>query len=155
SADRRTTMNCTFVRSTGLLLATLGAFVHAGPLTPQRISMNTSTLASGNAASDVPSLSSDGRYVAFESSANNLVTGYTPGVAQIYLYDRQNNTLELISVSTSVPAAADAGCTSPQVSPDGRYVSFVSSADNSDTEGAGVQSSTGLHIRDRQAGITF
>ena len=116
------------------------AAAHGSPLTPQRISMNPATLQSGNAASDAPSLAADGRYVAFSSAANNLVTGYSGlTVGQIYLYDRQNDTLELISVATNGTAAANAQCTSPQVSSDGRYVSFVSSASNIDTEGAGMQ----------------
>ncbi len=42
----------------------------------------------GNASSMYPSISSDGRYVAFQSSASNLVSGDTNGVGDIFVYDR-------------------------------------------------------------------
>ena len=41
----------------------------------------------GNSASYSPSISSDGRFVAFESNADNLVAGDTNGIGDIFVYD--------------------------------------------------------------------
>jgi Tol biopolymer transport system component len=74
-----------------------------------------------------PSISADGRYVAFESSATDLVPGDTNQYYDIYVRD--------VVAGTTVRASVDAlggnpdwWCTDPVISPDGRYVSFQSSA---------------------------
>jgi Tol biopolymer transport system component len=77
-----------------------------------------------------PQVSADGRYVAFSSRASNLglpdENGHT---SDVFLYDRVDGTLELISRS----AAGDEGNDDsfrPSVSADGRYVAFDSRASN-------------------------
>ena len=45
------------------------------------------------------SISADGRYVAFASIASNLVPGDTNGVADVFVYDRQTDTIERVSVA--------------------------------------------------------
>lgn len=81
------------------------------------------TETSGNA------MSADGRYVVFASTASNLVavTGDIPAAeyTQIYLFDRQTQTTELISRSLNATADA-AHSSSPSLSADGRYVVFES-----------------------------
>ena len=54
----------------------------------------------GNGASFHPSLSSDGRLVAFASDASNLVTGDTNGALDIFVRDRSANTTMSVSVAS-------------------------------------------------------
>ncbi len=79
-----------------------------------------------------PSLSSDGRYVVFESSATNLITGGTAvGVTNIYLRDRTTGVTTLVSRATGAAGAAGNGSSIQAViSADGNYVAFASLANN-------------------------
>jgi len=115
-----------------------------------RASVNSSGVqADGN--SDSPSISSDGRYVAFESSATNLVAGDTNASSDVFLHDRTTNTTVRVSVDSS-GAEANNVSGSPSVSADGRFVAFVSNASNlvlNDTNGFGD-----VFVRDLQLGTT-
>ena len=76
-----------------------------------------------------PSLSTEGRYVAFWSEASNLVANDTNQVADIFVRDRQTGQTERISVaSNGAQANGESFCMS--LSGDGRYVAFVSKASN-------------------------
>jgi len=86
-------------------------------------------LTAANGASSAPAISSDGRFVAFVSSASNLVTGDTNSVADIFLYDKQTGSTQRVSVSSQGDQANGAS-TSPAISADGRYIVFTSSASN-------------------------
>lgn len=81
----------------------------------------------GNPTNSV--VSSNGRYVVFVSQANNLVTGDTNGVGDIFLRDRTSNTTTRVSVSSSGDQA-DGGSSNPSISSDGRYIVFLSFANN-------------------------
>jgi hypothetical protein len=83
---------------------------------------------SPNQVSDV-SISSDGRYVAWNTSASDLVTGDTNGLDDIYVRDRTAGTTERVSVSGCGTQAND-GSFSPSISADGGYVVFSSRATN-------------------------
>jgi Tol biopolymer transport system component len=83
----------------------------------------------GNDDSYVPSISSDGRYVAFESSAINLVPNDTNGVRDVFVYNRDTNTIERVSIDNN-GTEGNGGSYSASISPDGRYVAFESSANN-------------------------
>jgi|GEM_PF-4387113 len=74
-------------------------------------------------------ISADGRYVAFWSSADNLVAGDTNGHADAFLFDRQTNTMTLISKGYN-GAQANGDSRRPVVSRDGQYVAFESAASN-------------------------
>jgi Cadherin-like/Domain of unknown function (DUF4114) len=96
------------------------------------------------------SISADGRYVAYESLANNLVTGDTNGKSDIFVYDRQTNTNQRVSLANN----GDQGNNSslhPIISADGRYVTFESSATNLV---AGGTKQPNIFVRDLQAGTT-
>ena len=82
-----------------------------------------------NAPSTGPSISASGRYVAFESSASNLVPDDTPAAADVFLRDRTAGTTSLVSVT---PGGAPGNAASGQasISADGRMVAFASSATN-------------------------
>src|SRR3954453_10711532 len=53
--------------------------------------------AKGDSSSATPSLSSDGRYVAFESIAKNLAAGDADAGLDVFIRDRQANTTTLVS----------------------------------------------------------
>ena len=105
----------------------------------------------GNGTSWIPSISATGRFVAFVSSATNLVTGGTSGHAQIYVHDRASATTELVSMSGGAQGNDQSN---PQVaiSAEGRFVAFSSRAWSlvaGDTNGT-----DDVFVRDRVAGTT-
>lgn len=102
-----------------------------------------------NASSGLPSLSADGRCVAFDAEPTNWITGV--GGWQIWLRDLSAGTTELISQSSN-GAPGNVGSNGKSVSADGRYVGFQSWADNLV---AGDTNSTGdIYLRDRALGLT-
>jgi hypothetical protein len=97
--------------------------------TTERASVDSAGV-QANADSSVPSISRDGRFVAFESTASNLVAGDANGFADVFLRDRQSDMTELVSVDSNGAAAdGDSGYHSA-VSGDGRYVIYSSRATN-------------------------
>lgn len=105
----------------------------------------------GNDASDHPAISADGRYVAFESRASNLVDGDTNGVQDIFVHDLQTNSTMPVSMSS----AGDWGngdSSNPSISSDGRFIAFWSVAANlvvGDTNNA-----SDVFVYDRQLNTT-
>lgn len=83
----------------------------------------------GDDASFNPSISEDGRFLAFSSRAMNLVDGDTNFAEDVFVYDRENDTLERVSVADGAVEAND-DSTMPSLSTDGRYVAFQSEATN-------------------------
>ena len=115
-----------------------------------RVSISSAEV-QGNAASIFPSISADGRYVAFASVASNLVANDTNGTTDVFVRDRQAGTTRRVSIS-STGTQGNGGSYYPSISADGRYVAFESDATNlvaSDTNGT-----TDIFVRDRQAGTT-
>lgn len=96
------------------------------PLLTQRVSLGAAE-AQGNAASEHPSISSDGRYVAFASEASNLVAGDANGVADVFVRDRVTGTTRRVSVS-SAGTEGTAASGSPAISGSGGHIAFTSSA---------------------------
>jgi Tol biopolymer transport system component len=97
---------------------------------------NTTTLvsaamggAAANGASLQPSISANGRYVAFTSSASNLVAGDTNSAAEVFVRDLYTKTTTLLSVGMG-GAAANGVSLQPSISANGRYVAFTSAASN-------------------------
>jgi Tol biopolymer transport system component len=79
----------------------------------------------GSAPRHYPTLSADGRYIAFDSSASNLVTGDTNSQTDVFMKDRATGTIERLSVSTAGGQGSHHS-EAPSLSADGRYVSFHS-----------------------------
>lgn len=112
------------------LLAFAVAFpcVTAGAQTTQLVSVNSSGM-QGNHDCSNPSISADGRFVAFHSASTNLVANDTNGAQDVFLRDRLMNTTERVSVAAgSVPGNGHSY--SASISADGRYVAFASEASN-------------------------
>src|SRR5439155_1734749 len=85
--------------------------------------------AQGNGGSNYPSISADGRYVAFASDASNLVSGDTNGVEDVLVHDLQTGATERVSIATG-GAQGNGDSRAPSISADGRYVAFESDAQN-------------------------
>jgi Tol biopolymer transport system component len=77
--------------------------------------------------SDKPALSGDGRLVAFQSSATNLVVGDTNGVTDIFVRDRVAGTTVRVSLDSS-GAQSNSYSFHSAISRDGRFVAFQSAA---------------------------
>ncbi len=75
-----------------------------------------------------PSISADGRFVAFYSSAQNLVPGGTFDW-EVFRKDLKTKEVALAS-SNAAREEGDAGSAAPSMTPDGRFVAFESHADN-------------------------
>ena len=83
----------------------------------------------GNDASDAMSISSNDRFVIFESDATNLVASATNGVRQLYIKDLITGSVQLVSTSsTAVQANGDSSYAS--FSADGNNIVFISYANN-------------------------
>jgi len=83
----------------------------------------------GNHDSNVPFISSNGRYVAFSSTASNLVTGDTNGQWDAFVHDRGTQKTRRVSVASDGSQAHGSWGSAPcGLSADGRYVAFVSGA---------------------------
>jgi Tol biopolymer transport system component len=98
-----------------------------------------------------PSISGDGRFVAFSSCATNLVTADTNDLWDVFVHDQLTGTTERVSVSTAGVEANDHSDLG-SLSVDGRYVAFWSRASNlvaGDTNGVGD-----IFVRDRLSGVT-
>jgi Tol biopolymer transport system component len=93
-----------------------------------RVSVSTAGTQGNNDSYD-PALSSDGRYVAFYSTATNLVPGDNNGNTDIFLRDTVNEITSLVSVSTAGTQTNEHSY-DPAISSDGRYVAFYSTATN-------------------------
>jgi Tol biopolymer transport system component len=85
--------------------------------------------AQGNSGSSFGSISADGRWIAFESGASNLVSGDSLGVPDVFLRDRVNGTTTRVSVGLNGNEANSASLR-PVVSSDGRFVAYDTSATN-------------------------
>lgn len=95
-----------------------------------RVSIGSSG-AQTNGLSFPPSMSDNGRFVAYGSAATNLVGGLKIENSQVYVHDRQNGTTTLLSASPLGQAAnGNVPDLAPGVSADGRAVVFASAADN-------------------------
>lgn len=106
----------------------------------------------GNDESETPAISGDGRYVAFYSTADNLVPGDFNGFGDIFVRDTRNNTLERINVDSTGNEAIQDSEGRPSISSDGRYVAFSSLAWN--LVGNDWTPLWDIFVHDRDIGIT-
>ncbi len=107
----------------------------------------------GDGASRDPAISGDGRFVAFESDADNLSAEDINAARNIFVRDLVAGTTTLVSrASGPGGAAADTASNDPDVSDDGRFVVFSSTADNLSTEDN--NGFTNIFVRDLVANTT-
>lgn len=116
----------------------------------ERVSVSDDEL-QANGASRRPSLSANGLFVAFETTADNLYPSDTNGLRDIALRNRMNGSTERVSISTA-NVEGDAACTDPAISADGRFVAFRSQSTTFDSNVIAVDN---LFLRDRQSAQTI
>ena len=104
-----------------------------------------------NHSSWAPSLSADGRFVAFYSQASNLVAMDINGAHDVFVHDRQTGVTEIVSLSTGGWQASGPSVTC-RISGDGRYVAFTSHAENLVPGDDNTDSD--VFVRDRVTGTT-
>lgn len=107
--------------------------------------------AAGDNHSRIPAISADGRYVAFESFASNLVPGDTNSRVDVFLHDRTTRATTRVSVS-SEEKQVDGDSHNPAVSADGRLVVFSSFASN--LVRLDTNNRYDVFVRDRKTGRT-
>ncbi len=116
----------------------------------QRVSVDSSGV-EGNGGSSRPSTSADGRYIAFESYASNLIAGDSNNSHDIFVHDRITGNTTRVSHNTD-GTQANGNSVIPSLSADGRYVAFLSIASNlvaDDTNGL-----VDIFVHDRNTGVT-
>jgi Tol biopolymer transport system component len=96
---------------------------------PTTLVSSNSSGTQGNNISSNPSISADGRYVAFNSDASNLVSGDTNGTTDVFVRDLQTGSVTLVSSSSSGTQGNNISSFA-SISADGRYVAFDSAASN-------------------------
>lgn len=104
-----------------------------------------------NGASEALAISGNGRFVAFESSADNLVPGDTNGARDVFLRDWKKGVTSRVSIGPG-GVQGDGVSYDPAISSDGRFVAFVSTSTNlieGDANGA-----SDVFVHDRKKGVT-
>jgi Tol biopolymer transport system component len=94
-----------------------------------RVSVVTDGTEAGDWSAGRQSISADGRYVAFQSGAWNLVRGTDNGYADIYVHDRLTGQTTRVSVASDGTEGNEESL-DPSLSADGRFVAFTSWASN-------------------------
>jgi Tol biopolymer transport system component len=109
-----------------------------------------------NGASTHASVSADGRFVAFESRASNLVSGDTNQLVDVFLRDRASGTTQRASVGGTVGVTpmvqGNGDSKGASVSDDGRWVAFLTDATN--LGGIDGNSTVDVYARDLVDGVT-
>jgi Tol biopolymer transport system component len=95
----------------------------------ERVSVASGGAQSSGAEETGLAISGDGRFVAFQARAANLVDGDLNGQLDVFVHDRETRTTSRVSIS-SEGAEGNADSSTPSISADGRYVVFTSSASN-------------------------
>jgi Tol biopolymer transport system component len=101
--------------------------------------------------SQSPEISANGRLVVFQSAMDNLVPNDENTGSDVFLYNRKSNKVRRMSVSTN-GEEAEGSSTEASISPNGRYIAFVSDADNligNDGNGA-----PDVFVKNRLSGVT-
>ncbi|MBI3889260.1 PD40 domain-containing protein [Candidatus Saccharibacteria bacterium] len=147
----------------------VGVFVSLGTVSSVYATINNASIGivsesttgdNPNAIAQNPALSGNGRYVAFQSRATNVVSASTNGEYQIYVKDKVNSETKLVSVSLS-GTGGNRKSENPRITSDGRYVVFESIASDlvagdtnnkSDIFRSDLQTGTILRVSTSQTG---
>jgi len=90
------------------------------------VSRRLNSSGAANGSSDYPTISPDGRFVAYRSTATNIVSGATNGLPNVFLYDRQTGNTTLLSVNYSGTAGGNNRSLPPMFSGDSQTLLFQS-----------------------------
>ena len=126
-------------------------FVHDGQTgETTRVSVASDGI-QGDSSSAYPTISADGRYVAFDSYADNLVSGDTNSTGDVFVHDRQTGQTMIVSIASD-GSQGNSSSEFSSISADGRYVSFHTDADN--LVSGDTNDSDDVFVHDRQTGTT-
>jgi Tol biopolymer transport system component len=101
-----------------------------------------------------PSISADGRFVAFTSTGTTLVAAPLDGSAQVFVWDRTTGQLRLASTDRNGAPGRGASF-HPAISGDGRFVAFTSMAPDMDTTTPTGDGGLGVYVHDLVTGHTI
>ncbi len=131
--------------------AVIDVFVHDRDTdTTERVSISTAA-AQANDESFSPAVSSDGRFVAFQSDATNLVASDTNNRSDIFVRDRTTGITERVSVASDA-TQANGDSIFPAISSNGRFVAFSSEATN--LVAGDTNNKADIFVHDRQNDTT-
>jgi Tol biopolymer transport system component len=137
--------------SVALAAALSGGFSQAQ--TTERVSVDSAGAQANGNSNLYSMISGDGRFVAFKSSATNLVAGDLNGLDDAFVHDRQTGTTECVSVDLAgLPGNGASALFGIAISSDGRFVAFQSEATNLIVSDLGGYRD--IFVRDRQTGTT-
>src|SRR5438093_1388361 len=133
-------------------LSALGRGQHAAGPETVLASVNGAGTGSGNGFSAFPAISADGRFVAFESDASDLINDDTNLNADIFVRDLKTGTTAMASINSASTGGGNGFSVFPAISGDGRFVAFLSSAD--DLVASAPLVSFDVFVRDFKTGTT-
>ena len=119
------------IRTAVLTIGILGFAIQAAALEVvelRRVSV-ASDGSEANGDSGGPAISPDGRFISFESIADNVVVDDTNGVNDVFSYDSQTGQTRRVSVASD-GSEANGSSRGSVISADSRHVAFGSDADN-------------------------
>lgn len=116
------------------------------------ISVNRTGAASGINLLATPALSDDGRFVAFNSNASDLVANDNNGFTDVFLRDLESRTTVTVSVNRAGAGSGNSVSRFPNMSTDGRFIAFQSAAGDLVVNDA--NSFYDVYVRDMRVGIT-
>jgi Tol biopolymer transport system component len=120
--------------------------------TVRLVSVSADGVTGGDAHTREAEVTPDGRYVVFQSDAANLVTNDLNRVSDIFVRDMVAGTTTLLSINQSGTSSGNGASSTPAMTPDGRFVAFVSTANDlvaDDTNGI-----PDVFVRDLQTAVT-
>lgn len=105
--------------------------------------------------STLPSISWDGRMIAFSSKATNLVPDHPAEGSNVYVFDRSSRKMTLVSVSSNGKTSnADSFSLPASISGDGQSVLFLSAATNLVVSDSNLAEDLFIHDLDSNATLT-
>ena len=121
------TISCAVIFTLSSMMA-LGSGKHAAKAETVLVSANGAGTGSGNGFSFAPAMSADGRFVAFESLATDLVPDDANGDFDVFVRDLKTGTTTLVSANRAGTGSGNGFSFAPAISADGRFVAFESFA---------------------------
>lgn len=105
----------------------------------------------GNGGGESATISADGRYIAFESTSNNLVNSDTNNASDVFVHDRLTGQTKIVSIASDGTKGVSASY-NPSISADGRYIAFSSYSDN--LVGDDINNNVDVFVHDQITGLT-
>ncbi len=116
------------------------------------VSVDSTGSVSGNGDSYYGAISADGRYVAFQSRASNLVANLTDGLEDVFVRDLKTGTTTLVSANLAGSGGGNGFSYFGAMTPDGRRVVFESDA--TDLVATHTSFRQNVFVRDLASGTT-